>query len=160
MREYEILFITELNDALHHTAKEKVKEILLLNKSEIFYEEDHGLHTLAYPISKVSQGRFFFYHFRCNGDLISTIEKELRYETSILRFIIVRLEEVLNKKPQEDAEVKEDVEVKNTEVKEDVEVKNTEVKEDVEVKNTEVKEDVEVKNTEVKEDVEVKNTEV
>ena len=108
MREYEILFITELNDALHHTAKEKIKEILLANKSEIFYEEDYGLHTLAYPVSKISQGRFFFYHFRCDGDLITTIEKEIRYESSVLRFIIVRLEEVLNKQAQE--EVKEEAE--------------------------------------------------
>ena len=133
MREYEILFITELNDALHHSAKEKIKEVLLANKSEIFYEEDFGLHTLAYPVSKVTQGRFFFYHFRCDGSLITTIEKEIRYESSVLRFIIVRLEEILIKKAQE--EVKEEVLVQE-EVKEEIKVQE-EVKEEG-TQNTEV----------------------
>lgn len=110
MREYEILFITELNDALHHAAKEKVKEILLANKAEVFHEEDFGMHTLAYPISKVSQGKFFFYHFKCDGSLIASIEKEIRYESSVLRFIIVTLEEVLHKKAPKE-EVKTTTEV-------------------------------------------------
>lgn len=102
MREYEILFVTEINDALHQKAKEHVKEILQNYKSEIFHESDYGIHNLSYPIRKITQGRYFFYHFRCDGDKLAMIEKELRYELSILRFIIVRLEEVIQKQKEED----------------------------------------------------------
>lgn len=95
MREYEILFITEINDSLHQKAKEYVKEILQNYKSEIFNESDYGIHNLSYPIHKINQGRYYFYHFKCDGDKLAAIEKELRYELSILRFIIVRLDEVV-----------------------------------------------------------------
>jgi small subunit ribosomal protein S6 len=110
MREYEILVVTEINDALHQSAKEKVKEILANYKAEVFHEEDFGIHSLAYPISRVSQGKFFFYHFKGEGDSIVQIEKELRYETNILRFIIVRLEEVLDKRVKEEVVVEAKIE--------------------------------------------------
>lgn len=97
MREYEILFVTEINDSLHQKAKEHVKSILQNYNSEIFDENDYGVYTLSYPIRKVSQGKYYFYHFRCDGKNLANIEKELRYELSILRFIIVRLDEIVEK---------------------------------------------------------------
>ena len=95
MREYEILVISEISDALHAEAREKTKAILESYKAEIFEDQDFGVHDLSYPIKKVKQGKFFFYHFKF--DEASSIEKELRYELSILRFIIVRLDEVKRK---------------------------------------------------------------
>lgn len=97
MREYEILFVTEINDSLHQKAKEHVKSILQNYNAEIFDENDYGIYTLSYPIRKVSQGKYYFYHFRCDGKNLANIEKELRYELSILRFIIVRLDEIVEK---------------------------------------------------------------
>lgn len=97
MREYEILFVTEINDSLHQKAKEHVKSILQNYNAEIFDENDYGVYTLSYPIRKVSQGKYYFYHFRCDGKNLANIEKELRYELSILRFIIVRLDEIVEK---------------------------------------------------------------
>ncbi len=98
MREYEILVISEISDALHAEAREKTKAILESYKAEIFDDQDFGVHDLSYPIKKVKQGKFFFYHFRFDeASSIATIEKELRYELSILRFIIVRLDEVKRK---------------------------------------------------------------
>lgn len=97
MRKYEILFVTEINDSLHQKAKEHVKSILQNYNAEIFDENDYGIYTLSYPIRKVSQGKYYFYHFRCDGKNLANIEKELRYELSILRFIIVRLDEIVEK---------------------------------------------------------------
>ena len=98
MREYEILVISEISDALHAEAREKTKAILESYKAEIFEDQDFGVHDLSYPIKKVKQGKFFFYHFKFDeASSIVTIEKELRYELSILRFIIVRLDEVKRK---------------------------------------------------------------
>lgn len=97
MRKYEILFVTEINDSLHQKAKEHVKSILQNYNAEIFDENDYGVYTLGYPIRKVSQGKYYFYHFRCDGKNLANIEKELRYELSILRFIIVRLDEIVEK---------------------------------------------------------------
>ncbi|WP_300367834.1 30S ribosomal protein S6 [Brachyspira sp.] len=107
MREYEILFVTEINDTLHQTAKDHVKTILQNYHSEIFNEADYGIHNLSYPIRKVNQGRFYYYHFRCDGNNLVSIEKELRYELSILRFIIVRLDEIVQKNKIKKEENKE-----------------------------------------------------
>ena len=97
MREYEILFATEINDSLHEKAKEHVKSILQNYNAEIFDESEYGIYILSYPIRKVNQGKYYYYHFRCDGKSLSAIEKELRYELSILRFIIVRLDEIIEK---------------------------------------------------------------
>lgn len=106
MREYEILFVTEINDSLHQKAKEHVKSILQNYNAEIFDETDYGIYTLSYPIRKVSQGKYYFYHFKCDGKNLADIEKELRYELSILRFIIVRLDEIIDKKEGKKADRK------------------------------------------------------
>ena len=57
MREYEILFVTEINDSLHEKAKEHVKSILQNYNAEIFDESEYGIYTLSYPIRKVNQGK-------------------------------------------------------------------------------------------------------
>ncbi len=106
MREYEILFVTEINDSLHQKAKEHVKSILQNYNAEIFDESDYGIYTLSYPIRKVNQGKYYFYHFKCDGKSLADIEKELRYELSILRFIIVRLDEIIEKKDGKKADRK------------------------------------------------------
>lgn len=103
MREYEILFETEINDSLHEKAKEHVKSILQNYNAEIFDESEYGIYTLSYPIRKVNQGKYYYYHFRCDGKSLSAIEKELRYELSILRFIIVRLDEIIEKQDSKKA---------------------------------------------------------
>ena len=103
MREYEILFVTEINDSLHEKAKEHVKSILQNYNAEIFDESEYGIYTLSYPIRKVNQGKYYYYHFRCNGKSLSAIEKELRYELSILRFIIVSLDEIIEKQDSKKA---------------------------------------------------------
>lgn len=98
MREYEILVISEIADALHSEAREKTKSILESYKAEIFEDKDFGIHDLSYPIKKVKQGKYFYYHFRLeDASVIATIERDLRYEASVLRFIIVRLDEVQKK---------------------------------------------------------------
>ena len=103
MREYEILFVTEINDSLHEKAKEHVKSILQNYNAEIFDESEYGIYTLSYPIRKVNQGKYYYYHFRCDGKSLKAIEKELRYELSILRFIIVRLDEIIEKQDSKKA---------------------------------------------------------
>ena len=103
MREYEILFVTEINDSLHEKAKEHVKSILQNYNAEIFDESEYGIYTLSYPIRKVNQGKYYYYHFRCDGKSLSAIEKELRYELSILRCIIVRLDEIIEKQDSKKA---------------------------------------------------------
>ena len=103
MREYEILFVTEINDSLHEKAKEHVKSILQNYNAEIFDESEYGIYTFSYPIRKVNQGKYYYYHFRCDGKSLSAIEKELRYELSILRFIIVRLDEIIEKQDSKKA---------------------------------------------------------
>ena len=103
MKEYEILFVTEINDALHEKAKEHIKSTLQNYNAEIFDEFEYGIYTLSYPIRKVNQGKYYYYHFRCDGKNLAAIEKELRYELSILRFIIVKLDEIIEKKDSKKA---------------------------------------------------------
>lgn len=107
MREYEILVVTEINDAINGEAKAKTKEILASYKADIFHEEDFGVHELSFIIKGVRQGKYFFYHFKLEESKnLTQIEKELRYEHSILRFIIVRLDEVKRRMAKKESERK------------------------------------------------------
>jgi len=129
MREYEILVVSEIGDVLHNEARQKTKSILESYKAEIFDDQDFGVHDLSFPIKKVKQGKYFFYHFRFEETSpIPAIEKDLRYEECILRFIIVRLDEV--KRKMERSNIKKAKRTKREEAKNKIESSNSNPEED------------------------------
>lgn len=70
---------------------EQVKAIKLLiteREGEITHEDLWGLHEFCYRIKKYDAGYYFVLNFKLPGSKLSDLNKNLRLNTSILRFLI------------------------------------------------------------------------
>ena len=91
MREYETTFIVqpEISD-------EGAKELLmridgLLERSGAIrlLHDDQGKRRLAYDIQKFQKGRYVTSYYLSDGTAVSVVERALRLEESVLRFLTV-----------------------------------------------------------------------
>lgn len=95
MRKYETIFILnpDLEQEQTQSAIEKVKEIITQGNGEILKFEDWGKRKLAYQVRKKSKGHYILIHFSGTPTLLSELERNYRVMDSIIKFIIVRLDE-------------------------------------------------------------------
>lgn len=99
MREYELVYIMKADLPAEKTAriKEKVMKILNDNKSVIKADLDWGRKKLAYPIEAINFGQYFFINFEGDGTFIPELERTLKYDEDVLRFLTVRMDEIKEK---------------------------------------------------------------
>ncbi|MGQ9509504.1 MAG: 30S ribosomal protein S6 [Thermodesulfobacteriota bacterium] len=95
MRKYETIFILnpDLEQEQTQSAIEKVKEIITQGNGEILKFEDWGKRKLAYQVRKKSKGHYILIHFSGTPTILSELERNYRVMDSIIKFIIVRLDE-------------------------------------------------------------------
>ena len=95
MNYYEIMFI--LNPDLGEVESEKTlsryKAVIEKNKGSIIRIDDMGLKTMAYKISRKSKGRYFLCYLEGPSEMTFEVERFLKIDENILRFVIIRLEE-------------------------------------------------------------------
>jgi small subunit ribosomal protein S6 len=100
---YELMMI--LNPDLGEEEIEKVTARFRLyvtkNGGEIIKIDDLGLKTLSYKIQKKSKGRYFLSYLGGPGSMLSEIERTLKIDENILRFLIIRLEEDIKREDLE-----------------------------------------------------------
>ena len=91
---YEIMFIQ--NPDLGEEDQEKLltrfKNTVSKYGGEVINAEDQGVRTLAFKIKKRSRGRYFLIHLEGPGSMISELERFMRIEENIMRFVVIRLE--------------------------------------------------------------------
>jgi len=89
---YETVFITkpEMADEQLKALQEKLKGIVLEFKGEVVVQEDWGSKKLAYPINKESRGRYTYLAFTGRGGLVAEMERNLRLNESVVRFLSVQ----------------------------------------------------------------------
>jgi small subunit ribosomal protein S6 len=107
MRMYETIYIVkpDLADEETKAINAKVQEIIDTKAGEIRKLEDWGLRKLAYPINKVSRGRYMYLRYDGSPEMIAELERRLRLDERILRFQSVKLEkEVVAAAPAKQAE--------------------------------------------------------
>jgi small subunit ribosomal protein S6 len=107
MRMYETIYIVkpDLADEETKAINAKVQEIIDTKAGEIKKLEDWGLRKLAYPINKVSRGRYMYLRYDGSPEMIAELERRLRLDERILRFQSVKLEkEVVAAAPAKQAE--------------------------------------------------------
>ena len=102
-KEYELAFLLK-------EESDKGGVVRLLNQHGSVIERESPLRsiTLAYTIDKRSHAYLGFIRFRVIGDIIPQLQKDLRMNTQIIRFLLVRTEalpiktivEELPKKPE------------------------------------------------------------
>lgn len=91
MREYETTFIVqpEISDDGSRAILSKLDGILATGKATRLMCEDHGKRKLAYEIRKFHKGHYYTLQFLSDGQVVPDLERVLRLEESVLRFLTI-----------------------------------------------------------------------
>lgn len=95
MNEYETVCILQpdLPEAKLTRVKERVSKILEDNKAQLLETKDWGKRKLAYIIGKTQFGHYFFFNYTGTGSFIAELERMLKYEEGIIRYMTVKIAE-------------------------------------------------------------------
>ena len=77
--------ITKLNDAVGKLIKKEGGEVVRM--------DDVGMKTLAYPIEKKTEGHYVLFEIEGSGQEIAELERRMRVNDMIMRYITVRVDE-------------------------------------------------------------------
>ena len=101
---YELGFLIDANipENEHPKVIQTVKDLLLEKGANLISEIDFGRKKLNYPIKKSLKASFFVFEFTIDASEIKTIEKNLKLEKTILRFLTTKKpHNFINTKPTE-----------------------------------------------------------
>lgn len=130
---YELMKI--VNPELKEDAVEKVitrfTNNVKKNDGEIIRIEDMGIKTMAYKIEKKSKGHYFLSYLEGPGKMLFELERTLRIDENVLRFMIIKLDEHVKREDLEKAVVAPTPAAEAEEIQEAVE-ENNKVTEDTE----------------------------
>ena len=93
MREYETTFIVqpEISDERVAALTGRLDELLERRGAIRLLFDDQGRRRLAYEIKKFQKGRYITLHFLDMGEVVAEIERSLRLDDAILRFLTVQV---------------------------------------------------------------------
>lgn len=108
MRTYELMFVVDprVSDEEVVTMTQDYKTMITAgNTAEITGEENWGRRKLAYPINKVSEGKYvlFFIQSPDGKNTLHEVEHRMRQNDKILRFLTVRTDEDLKRAARRNA---------------------------------------------------------
>jgi len=95
MRTYELAIVADprLSDEEFVSLVDETKQLIATRGGELVREESWGKRKLAYPIEKLTEGRYTFLYLQMLAEkarLFSEVELRLRQNDKVLRFITVR----------------------------------------------------------------------
>jgi len=95
MRKYETFFIVDpdLPDETNSALDNKVQSIIASNGGEVLTFVPWGKRKLAYAIRKRTRGLYVLMEYAGGSQLVAELERNLRIDDRILKFITVMLEE-------------------------------------------------------------------
>lgn len=93
MNTYESIFILKptLNDEDVQKTVNKLEGIVKL-RGELIATENWGKKKLAYEVMKEKKGIYVLLRFRGKGDVIMELEKNYRFDDSVIKFLTVKLD--------------------------------------------------------------------
>lgn len=94
MRNYELVFVLEpdLKEQEKKDFFQKLKKAIEDFKGKVEEVKEWGRRILAYPIKKKEAGDYFLWNFSLPEESLPELEKKLRLENVLLRYMIVRKE--------------------------------------------------------------------
>lgn len=97
LREYETTFILqpEISDEGVKTIRERVDSVLERNGAIRLLYDDDGKRRLAYEIQHFQKGHYLTVHFFDSGKAIPEVERALRLDEAVLRFLTVKVSDVV-----------------------------------------------------------------
>jgi len=95
LREYETTFIVqpEISDEGGQAILTKLDGVLEAGGADRLMCEDHGKRKLAYEIRKFHKGHYYTLQFLNDGQVVPDLERTLRLEESVLRFLTILADE-------------------------------------------------------------------
>ncbi|MBU0952712.1 MAG: 30S ribosomal protein S6 [Elusimicrobia bacterium] len=101
MSQYETIFICKPDLPSDKVASltEKVKSIITESTGTINAVNEWGKRRLAYPISGCQEGIYVFFDFTAPSEAVNKVETFYKITEEIIRFISVRKESRMKKKP-------------------------------------------------------------
>jgi len=91
MREYETTFIVqpEISDEAAKELLTRIDGLLERSGAVRLLHDDQGKRRLAYDIQKFQKGRYVTSYYLSDGSAVTVMERALRLEESVLRFLTV-----------------------------------------------------------------------
>ncbi len=92
MNHYETLFVVKptLTDEETQAQIAKTLAIITDNGGEIVATDSMGMRKLAYPVEKNERGFYTVVYYKAPGTLIAELERQMRYNEEILKFMTVK----------------------------------------------------------------------
>jgi len=90
---YEMIFIVHPNVPEEETSAvtDRVITVINQNKGEVIKFKKLGKKKFAYKIKKCAKGYYFLLHFLASPDVLTELERALRYDENILRYQTIKL---------------------------------------------------------------------
>lgn len=98
MREYETVYVLKPDlpaDALKGL-QEKLAAILQKQEGHVLVHTDWGKRKLAYRVEKLKFGQYVYFQYLDSGASISEMERILKYDDKVLKYLTVRLDDNVN----------------------------------------------------------------
>jgi small subunit ribosomal protein S6 len=94
-RTYEVMYIVDPETALDRVAKlnEAVGKLIEKEGGTVVRLDDIGIRKMAYPIEKKTEGYYVLYEIEGSGQEIAELERRMRVNDMIIRYMTVRVDE-------------------------------------------------------------------
>ena len=94
MNQYEVLYVItpELDEEANRSVQEKFAKIITDNAGEITKTDVWGKRRLAYAIDYKTEGFYVLVDFSANPELPRELERNLRNDERIMRYMVTRKE--------------------------------------------------------------------
>jgi small subunit ribosomal protein S6 len=94
-RTYEVMYIVNPETAGEKIEKlnDAVGKLIAKEGGEVVRMDDIGLKPLAYPIEKKHEGHYVLFEIQGSGQEIAELERRMRVNDMIMRYITVRVDE-------------------------------------------------------------------
>ncbi len=99
---YESIFIINANlpDEETNATIKKMQDVVAKQGGEMVKFEDWGKRKLAYEVKKQKRGHYAFFQFTGGAQTVSELERTYKLTDAVIKFITVRLEKELRKRPE------------------------------------------------------------
>lgn len=94
-RTYEVMYIIDPETPADRITKlnEAVGKLIEKEGGEVVRMDDIGRRTLAYPIEKKTEGYYVLFEVNGSGQEIAELERRMRVNDMIIRYITIRVDE-------------------------------------------------------------------
>lgn len=98
MREYETIYVLkpDLPAEQVKVLKDKVQDIIEKAEGKVLHHVDWGKRRLAYKVEKFQQAQYIYLQYLDKGLSIAEIERILKNDDRVLKFLTVQVEEKVN----------------------------------------------------------------